>query len=69
MYPQSVNSKMGAVSSTIGKKRSHGSGPQCLEGYLREFMHVRQAFPDDGGKTWEVNWIAGDTRSPDRKLE
>jgi hypothetical protein len=25
-----------------------------------------QAFSDDGGKTWEVNWIAIDTRIPDR---
>src|SRR5262249_15352470 len=24
-----------------------------------------QAFSDDGGKTWEVNWIANDTRVPD----
>lgn len=24
-----------------------------------------QAFSDDGGKTWEVNWIAIDTRSKD----
>jgi hypothetical protein len=24
-----------------------------------------QAFSDDGGKTWEVNWIAVDTRTPD----
>jgi hypothetical protein len=23
-----------------------------------------QAFSDDGGKTWEVNWIATDTRIP-----
>jgi hypothetical protein len=23
------------------------------------------AFPDDGGKTWEVNWIAVDTRVQD----
>ena len=28
-----------------------------------------QAFSDDGRKRWEVNWIAVDTRSPDRKLE
>jgi hypothetical protein len=26
-----------------------------------------QAFSDDGGKTWEVNWIAVDTRVPDRQ--
>jgi hypothetical protein len=24
-----------------------------------------QSFSDDGGKTWEVNWIATDTRVPD----
>jgi hypothetical protein len=24
-----------------------------------------QAFSDDGGKTWEVNWIATDTRTGD----
>lgn len=24
--------------------------------------HFEQAFSDDGGKTWEVNWIATDTR-------
>jgi hypothetical protein len=26
-----------------------------------------QAFSDDGGKTWEVNWVAVDTRIPDQK--
>lgn len=26
--------------------------------------HFEQAFSDDGGKTWEVNWIADDTRAP-----
>jgi hypothetical protein len=25
-----------------------------------------QAFSDDGGKTWEVNWVATDTRVPTR---
>jgi hypothetical protein len=25
-------------------------------------VHFEQAFSDDGGKTWEVNWIAIDTR-------
>ncbi len=24
--------------------------------------HFEQAFSDDGGKTWEVNWIANDLR-------
>jgi hypothetical protein len=27
--------------------------------------HFEQAFSDDGGKTWEVNWIATDTRMKD----
>src|SRR5262249_25714435 len=27
--------------------------------------HFEQAFSDDGGKTWEVNWIATDTRARD----
>jgi len=27
--------------------------------------HFEQAFSGDGGKTWEVNWIADDTRSKD----
>jgi hypothetical protein len=27
--------------------------------------HFEQAFSDDGGKTWEVNWIADDTRVDD----
>jgi hypothetical protein len=26
-------------------------------------VHFEQAFSDDGGKTWEVNWLATDTRS------
>jgi hypothetical protein len=25
--------------------------------------HFEQAYSDDGGKTWEVNWLATDTRS------
>jgi hypothetical protein len=27
--------------------------------------HFEQAFSDDGGKTWETNWIADDTRVAD----
>jgi hypothetical protein len=26
-------------------------------------VHFEQAFSDDGGKTWETNWIVDDTRS------
>jgi hypothetical protein len=28
-----------------------------------------QAFSDDGGKTWEINWIAVDTRTPDQSSQ
>jgi hypothetical protein len=28
----------------------------------QDSCHFEQAFSDDGGKTWEVNWIATDTR-------
>jgi len=28
-----------------------------------------QAFSEDGGKTWEVNWLAVDTRIPDQKSD
>jgi hypothetical protein len=27
--------------------------------------HFEQSFSNDGGKTWEVNWIATDTRMRD----
>ena len=27
--------------------------------------HFEQAFSDDGGKTWEVNWITDQTRVRD----
>ena len=30
-------------------------------------VHFEQSFSDDGGKTWEPNWIAVDTRVPDTK--
>ncbi len=28
----------------------------------RDAAHFEQAFSSDGGKTWEVNWVADDTR-------
>jgi len=31
--------------------------------------HFEQAFSDDGGKTWEVNWIADDTRIGDESSD
>ena len=30
-------------------------------------VHFEQAFSADGGKTWEVNWIADDTRVGDAR--
>lgn len=30
-------------------------------------IHFEQAFSDDGGKTWEVNWIADDRRVKDER--
>lgn len=34
-------------------------------GITRDSCHFEQAFSADGGKTWEVNWIADDTRVSD----
>jgi hypothetical protein len=31
--------------------------------------HFEQSYSDDGGKTWEVNWIADDTRMADAARE
>jgi len=31
--------------------------------------HFEQAFSDDGGKTWETNWIADDIRDPNSKMK
>jgi Raf kinase inhibitor-like YbhB/YbcL family protein len=33
-----------------------------ISGITPSSAHFEQAFSDDGGKTWEVNWIADDTR-------
>ena len=31
-----------------------------------DLAHFEQSFSDDGGKTWQVNWITDDTRVPDK---
>ncbi len=31
-------------------------------GITKSSAHFEQAFSDDGGKTWEVNWITDQTR-------
>jgi hypothetical protein len=36
-----------------------------FEGITATTYRFEQSFSDDGGKTWELNWIAVDTRIPD----
>ena len=36
-----------------------------ISGITPTFCHFEQAYSDDGGKTWEVNWIADDFRISD----
>jgi hypothetical protein len=36
-----------------------------ISGITPTVCHFEQAFSDDGGKTWEVNWIADDVRIAD----
>jgi hypothetical protein len=36
-----------------------------ISGISHDAVHFEQAFSDDGGRSWEVNWIATDTRTPD----
>jgi len=56
-----------------GRGEFHGSdtlGPRSI--LVRFVIHditpdscrFEQAFSEDGGKTWEVNWVATDTRTP-----
>jgi hypothetical protein len=33
-----------------------------ISGITRDSCHFEQAFSVDGGKTWEANWVADDTR-------
>jgi hypothetical protein len=71
------NSKSGTMSPpTIGEfknGRAEFYGQETLDGrsiYVRfvisdithDSCRFEQAFSDDGGKTWEVNWITTDTR-------
>jgi hypothetical protein len=37
-----------------------------ISGITPDSCRFEQAFSEDGGKTWEVNWIATDTRLKDR---
>jgi hypothetical protein len=75
-----ANSRVGSLSvPTVGEFRS-GRGEffdqetfngrtilvrNVLSDITPTSYHFEQAFSDDGGKTWEANWIATDTRVPD----
>jgi hypothetical protein len=39
-----------------------------FEDITADSYRFEQAFSDDGGKTWEVNWIAVDTRIPEKEI-
>ena len=39
-----------------------------ISGITPNSCRFEQAFSDDGGKTWEVNWIATDTREKDQSV-
>jgi hypothetical protein len=80
----SASSKGGSASvPTIGEfKNGHGEffDQETLSGraiFVRfvisdinpDSCHFEQAFSEDGGKTWEVNWIATDTRVKDESDE
>ena len=75
-----ANSKSGSLSEpTIGAfKNGRGEfyDQETLNGraivvrfvisdITQDSVHFEQSFSDDGGKTWEVNWIATDTRVKD----
>jgi hypothetical protein len=34
----------------------------AISGITKDKVHFEQAFSEDGGKTWETNWIADDVR-------
>ena len=42
--------------------RSHHEGCYVTDHDHSGVVWFEQAFSSDGGKTWEVNWIATDTR-------
>jgi hypothetical protein len=74
----SANSKSGTLSQPVSGEFRNGRGEffdqESFNGrtilvrnvwsdITADSCRFEQAFSDDGGKTWEVNWIAVDTRS------
>jgi hypothetical protein len=72
-----ANSRVGTITPPVigGFKNGRGEfyGQESLDGRpvfvrfiiecsSRDLCHFEQAFSADGGKSWEVNWIATDTR-------
>jgi len=61
------NSSAGSLSQpTVGEfKNGRGEFRFVISEITPTSCRFEQAFSDDGGKTWEVNWIATDTRVKD----
>jgi hypothetical protein len=79
-----ANSNSGTLSQPTIGEFNHGRGEffdqETLNGRAIQVRFVisditpnscrfEQAFSDDGGKTWEVNWIATDTRVKEESTE
>jgi hypothetical protein len=75
-----ANSRVGTLTAPVigevknGRGEFYGADTLGARAILVRFIisdvstdsaHFEQAFSDDGGKTWEVNWIATDTRIED----
>jgi hypothetical protein len=75
-----VNSSVGVLDTpTVGAfkngrgefyDREEFNGPSIMVRFVitstsNDAFHFEQAFSADSGKTWEVNWIADDTRIPE----
>jgi hypothetical protein len=63
-FPAPANSRTVAGSSTI-RNRSTAKPSSCdffIWGITPDTAQSEQAFSDDGGKTWETNWVNKYTR-------
>ena len=63
---RSASSGTAAASSTPRKRNGRAILVRfVISDVTPDSCRFEQAFSDDGGKTWEVNWIATDTRVKD----